>query len=81
MKSLKQDKKTEIFTEGLEIKSKAEAKRVAKEVEENTISEINDFVDGLVERYGKHLGEDEYIALGCFKLVKKDGEVVVKFKR
>ena len=81
MKSLKQDKKVEIFTQGIDTKSKAEAKRVAKEVEESKINEINEFVDGLIQTYGKYLEDDEYLKLGYFKIVKKDGEVSIKFKR
>ncbi|HBJ1650345.1 TPA: hypothetical protein LA460_000249 [Clostridium botulinum] len=81
MKSLKQEQKTTIFTEGMEIKSKAEAKRVAKETEEKLVNEVNSFVDGLVEKYGKFLENDTYLQFGYFKLVKKDNEISVKFKR
>lgn len=81
MKSLKQEQKVTIFTEGMEVKSKAEAKRVAKETEGNTIAKINSFVDELVEKYGKFLENDTYLQLGYFKLVKKDDLVSVKFKK
>jgi len=82
MGQIRKEQKVELFTKGLEFKSKAEKGRVAKAQEEKVIDEIFDYIDGLVKEYGEPLEVGEYIKLGALKLSKKekDGVAFVDIK-
>lgn len=76
MGQIRKDKKVELFTKGIDFKSKAEQGRIAKSQEETVINEINEYIGGLVKVYGEPLEVGEYIKLGGVKLTKKEKDGV-----